>query len=322
MNKTIVIIMGEPNSIFSEILFKVWIKRKKHNFLPFVVIGNIKLLKKQMKFFNFNIKIKEVTTSFSNFDLIDNFIPVINVKYNQNEAFKKITSKSNKFIFKSFDLALELIKRKKVFGLINGPVSKETLLKNKFNGVTEYLSYKTKSLDKEVMLIFNTKLSVSPITTHIPLNGVSKSLTIKNIFYKANLISKFYKKYFKKKICLAISGLNPHCYSACKNNEENKIIIPAVKRLKKKIKVEGPLPADTLFLKKNIKRFDVVIGMYHDQVLVPMKTIFELNAINITLGLPFLRVSPDHGVGTGIIGKKIAKPDSLIECLNFFKKIK
>ena len=323
MNKVIVVIIGEPNSIFPEILFKVWKNRKKYKFCPFIVIGNINLLKKQIKFLKYNVKIKEITKSFSNSEIKNtNFIPVINVKYNQDKPFKKITSKSNKFIFESFGIALELLKKKKVFGLINGPIAKETLLKNKFNGITEYLSYKSKRLNKEVMLIFNSKISVAPMTTHIPIFKVAKSLKTKNIIYKINLINTFYKKYFKKKILVGVTGLNPHCYSSYSKNEEKNIIIPAIKKLKKKIKIIGPIAADTVFLKKNINKFDVVIGMYHDQVLTPIKTIFGQNAINVTLGLPFLRVSPDHGVGIDIVGKKLANPNSLIECLNFFKKIK
>ena len=221
MNKVIAIILGEPNSIFPEILFKVWKARKKYNFYPFVVIGNIDLLKKQIKFLKYNIKIKQIEKSFSLSDLKrNNLIPVIDVKFQQKKPYKKITSNSNNFIFESFKIALELIKKKKVFGLINGPIAKETLLKNKFNGITEYLSYKLKCTNKEVMLIFNSKISVTPITTHIPLFKVAKSLKINNIIYKINLINNFYKKYFKKNILIGVTGLNPHCYSPYYKNEE------------------------------------------------------------------------------------------------------
>ena len=173
------------------------------------------------------------------------------------------------------------------------------------------------------MLIYNKKLAVSPITTHIPVHRISSLLNKKKLINNVKTIVKFYKKNLNKKVKIGITGLNPHCYSSCKNTEENLIIKPAIKFLKKKkINVFGPLSADTTFIKKNLKRFDVIIGMYHDQVLTAIKTLFEQETINITLGIPFIRISPDHGVGSDIVGKNQADPTSLIECLQFFKNLK
>ncbi len=122
---------------------------------------------------------------------------------------------------------------------------------------------------------------------------------------------------------IAITGLNPHCESINKINEDEKIIKPTVKKLSKKgYKVSGPFSADTIFLKKNRKKFDVIVGMYHDQVLTPIKTIFEYDAINITLGLPFIRISPDHGPNEQMVGKNLSDPLSLIKAITFFEKIK
>ena len=105
--------------------------------------------------------------------------------------------------------------------------------------------------------------------------------------------------------------------------KKKKIIIPSIKKLlKKRINVKGPFSADTFFLKKNIDKFDVVIGMYHDQVLTPLKTIYGFDAINITLGLPFLRITPDHGPNISMLGKNKSNPESLINTLEFVKKIK
>ena len=117
-----------------------------------------------------------------------------------------------------------------------------------------------------------------------------------------------------------MTGLNPHCETSNNYSEEKEILEPAIKQLiKKNIKISGPFPADTLFIKKNLKKFDVVIGMYHDQVLTPIKTIYEFKAINITLGLPFLRITPDHGPNNDMLGKNLSNPDSLIEAFNFIK---
>ena len=146
------------------------------------------------------------------------------------------------------------------------------------------------------MLIYNKKLSVCPITTHLPLKYVASKINKKMLIEKIKLVNNFYKKFLKIKPSIGVAGLNPHCESVKKFNEDDKILKPLIKSLKRiNYKISGPFPADTLFLKNNRKKFDVIIGMYHDQVLTPIKTLFEYDAINITLGLPFKRVSPDHG---------------------------
>ena len=117
--------------------------------------------------------------------------------------------------------------------------------------------------------------------------------------------------------------MNPHCETIDPVSEEKKEIIPAIKfLLKKKINVKGPYAADTFFSKKNIKKFDVVIGMYHDQVLTPAKTLFKFNAINITLGLPFVKITPDHGPNFDMIGKNKSDPSSIFYAFDFLNKIR
>ncbi len=168
------------------------------------------------------------------------------------------------------------------------------------------------------MLIYNNKLSVCPLTTHIPLKKVTKLVTKKNIIEKIYLINDFYKKVKNIKPKIAITGLNPHCESNDKYNEDEKIIKPTVKYLKSLgYKISGPISADTIFLKDNRKKFDVILGMYHDQVLSPLKTVFEFDAINITLGLKFIRISPDHGPNSNMVGKNKSNPLSLISAINF-----
>ena len=135
-------------------------------------------------------------------------------------------------------------------------------------------------------------------------------------------INKFYKFKLNKNPKFAVLGLNPHCETIDSFSEEEKIIKPAIKLIKsKKINISGPFSADTFFLEKNLKKFDVVIGMYHDQVLTPIKTLYKFDAINLTLGLPFIRISPDHGPNNEMLGKNISNPDSLISAINFINKI-
>ena len=171
------------------------------------------------------------------------------------------------------------------------------------------------------MVIFNKKLSVSPLTTHLALKNVNKHISKQKIYTHVKLITEFYKKNFNKTPKIAITGLNPHCESNFKDCEEDAIIVPAIRNLKaKNFRVDGPYPADTVFMQEHFKKFDVIVGMYHDQVLAPMKALFGFDAINITLGLPFIRISPDHGPNFSMLGKNLSNPKSLIKALKFLDK--
>ena len=323
MNRSIAIIAGEPNSISSEIIFKSWKNKKKYNHKLFFIIGSFDLLKLQMKKLNYKIKIKKIDNNFNIKDLRDNKLPVYDVPYKQHKPFEKISIKSNSYIFKCFEVAINLVKNKKIVGFVNCPISKETLFRNNHQGITEFLSKKMGNGGDVSMLIYNKNLSVCPITTHIPLSKVSKKINKKKIINKVLIINKFYKKIFKKKPKFLVLGINPHNFTSLKYNEEEKIISKAISKLiNLKIKVKGPISPDSSFINFNKKDFDVIIGMYHDQVLTPFKAIFNYEAINITLGLPFIRTSPDHGTAEKIAGKKIANPKSLIESIKFFNNIK
>lgn len=323
MIKSIAIIAGEPNSISSEIIFKSWKSKKKYLHKPFIIIGSINLLKLQNKQLKYNIKIKKIDKNFKLKDYNKNNLLVYNINYIQKTPFQKISSKSNAYIFKCFNEAIKLIKEKKILGIINCPVAKEFLFKKKQLGITEYLSKKTGILGKEVMLIFNRKLAVSPVTTHISISEISKKLKKELIVEKAKTINNFYIKNFNKKPNIVILGLNPHNHSVKEKSEETKVILPAVKLIKKlKIKIIGPVAADTSFMLLKKYKIDVIIGMYHDQVLTPFKALFNYNAVNITLGLPYIRISPDHGTAQNIVGKNIANPESLIESIKLFNYLK
>ena len=313
----IIIVSGEPNSVFLEIFFKS-IKTYRYK-SPLIIIASKKLVQHQMKKLGFNFEINTIDKNFIKFDKLNNKkINLINIEYKFNDCFEKISDKSNEYIKKSFDVGLKIIHQNKLSKFINGPISKKNFLKGKTLGITEYLAKKTKDNTNVAMLIFNKKFSVSPLTTHLALKDVYKNISKQKIYFHAKLINYFYKKKFNKKPKIAITGLNPHCESNFKNSEEESIIIPAIKYLKSKnIKIEGPFPADTIFIKEHLKNFDVVIGMYHDQVLSPMKALFGFDAINITLGLPFIRVSPDHGPNTSMLGKNLSNPKSLIKALKF-----
>ena len=316
--KPILIISGEPNSIFLEIFFKS-LKIKIKN--PIILIASKKLLKLQMNKLNFKKKINILNPDKIDAYKLDNkSINLVDVNYNPKKAFEKISKKSNRYITNCFKIAFELIKKYKINKLINGPINKNTFLNKNYLGITEYIS-KNFNVQNNAMLIYNEKLSVCPLTTHLPINLVAKNINKELIFKKTKLINIFYKKILNTKPKIGVVGLNPHCESINKFNEDDEIIKPAVNTLRKmKYNISGPYPADTIFLKKSREKFDVILGMYHDQVLTPAKTLFEYDAINITLGLPFIRVSPDHGPNQKMLGKNISNPLSLIKAIKFLDK--
>ena len=318
--KPIILIAGEPNSIFFEILFKVF-KTKRFK-SPLVLIASYKILSLQMKKLNFKKKIRFLSLKeIENYKLNNNLINLINVDYNQKKAFEKISNKSNNYIKRCFEIAIILIKSEFTNKIINGPISKKNFLKKKFLGITEFFAKRFKK--KTAMLIYNKDLSVCPTTTHLPLKKVAKTINKRLITEKVLLIDYFYRTYIGYKPKIGVTGLNPHCESISKFNEDEKIIKPVIKNLnKKKFKISGPYAADTIFLKKNRRKFDVILGMYHDQVLTPIKTLYEYDAINITLGLPFLRISPDHGPNEKMIGKNLSSPLSLYNAISFLENTK
>ena len=319
MKRPIIIILGEPNSISSEIFLKSlnYIKKTKLNF---IIIGNYSLLEKQANYLDFKINVKFKLSEINSLENVKfNFI---NVDYKQSKPFNLKTNNSDTFVKKCFEHAVILLKKKLAIGLINLPINKSKFTKNKYKGITEYIADKTSNKNKENMLLFNENFSVLPLTTHIPLKKVYKEISYKKIEKACKNLNNFYLKTIKrKKFKIGILGLNPHnCENVYIGNEEKKIIIPAINKLKKKYPIIGPLSPDTSFLQREKLQIDVLIGHYHDQILTTFKTKFDFDAINITIGLPFIRISPDHGIGTGIIGKGIANPKSFKKAVKFFSK--
>ena len=272
-----------------------------------------------MKKYKFEGKINILNKKFKYIKASKN-INIIDVNYDNFKNSKKNKNKTKIYIKECFDIAFNLLKKKISNKFINGPVNKSSFLDKKFLGITEYISHKF-NIKKNAMLIYNKELSVCPITTHLPLKFVSKKISKDLIKEKIILINDFYIKNIGFKPKIGVTGLNPHCESIDEFNEDNKIILPAIKFLKKKgYKINGPYPSDTIFLNQNRKKFDVILGMYHDQVLAPIKTIKEYDAINITLGLPFYRVSPDHGPNISMMNKNLSNPLSLSQALKFLDR--
>lgn len=279
-----------------------------------------------------SISEKIIIKSLNQLHKIKKKITIIGDKNIFSNLFNKISKSSNKkkIIFYNFEkknnnykytdlitnLAIKFLKNKKACALINMPIDKKKCLPSNFNGYTEFFSFKTNTLGEEVMLLYNEFLAVSPLTTHYPLKKVHNHISEKKIINSINSIQKFYKKFIKKKINILVTGYNPHCGVDFKNRKEDKLIYKTISKIKKKFSnIKGPYPADTIFTK--IKKNNVVLGMYHDQVLAPFKTLIKYNAANITINAKYLRLSPDHGTGKNLKKFNEINTDSFLYCVYF-----
>tara|TARA_B100001057_G_scaffold447027_1_gene486154 strand:+ start:1042 stop:1992 length:951 start_codon:yes stop_codon:yes gene_type:complete len=309
------IVLGEPNSINSEILAKSKAYKNRA-----VIIGSYNLLKAQLKILKIKRRLKKINKT-KDINKSDKVLNILDVPLKFSKAFSVNSKESSIYVKKSLALAHKLCLQKELKGMINCSISKKNFFKNKNYGVTEFLAIKNKVYNSEVMIIHNKNLSVVPITTHIKVKQISKLIKKDLLIKKIRTLHKDYLKYFKINPRIAILGLNPHNFELKRNSEEAKIIIPVINILKKKFNISGPYPSDTIFFKDNLKKFDIIVGMYHDQVLTPFKALFGFDAINITFGLPYIRMSPDHGIAEDKKKLNISNPKSLNRCIEIMSKL-
>ena len=327
----IAITMGEPSGISAEIIFKSWKLRKQKNLFPFFVYDCFNRLNNISQKYNFNIPLKVISSEKETFDYFDNFLPIININDNVQANLGTPNYRNSKFVIQSIDIAVKAACEKKIKAIVTSPVCKKMLIKNGFSfaGQTEYISHIVSKIKKkkftEIMILSTTEpcdkqknLIVGLVTTHLPLRKVNSTLSCDLIVNKTLSFNNSLKDYWKiNSPNIAICGLNPHSgESGFLGKEEEKIITPAIKILKrKKIKVEGPISSDTCFSGYIRKKFDGIICHYHDQALIPVKTLDFFKSINFTGGLPILRVSPDHGPAFDIAKKRTADPNSMISAI-------
>lgn len=295
--KSVAIILTDHKSISEKIIIKSINYLKKSKLKKIYFIGSLNFYKNLYK------KIPK-----------SNKFEFFNIKFNNRKPLN--------YLNKTTEFAIKLLKDKKIHFLINMPLNKKKFFNNKFNGFTEFFSHKLKLKNKENMLLYNKKFSVCPITTHIKIKDVSKKISKNKIKQAIKNIYIFYKKAFNKKPKIIVLGMNPHASKDfAYNNEDDLIIYPAIKELnQKKLRILGPVSSDTAFQK--IKDDTVFIGMYHDQVLIPFKSINKFEGINITIGLKYLRLSPDHGVGNTKTNYNLINNLSFLKCINFCEQIK
>ncbi|MFL2843356.1 MAG: 4-hydroxythreonine-4-phosphate dehydrogenase PdxA [Alphaproteobacteria bacterium] len=311
-NLPIAITMGDPSGINSEIILKSFNKISNNKEIDFFIICDPNWIKKSKKIFNIDVPLNIISNEIK---IKQNKLNILPIKNKVFSNLGKPDKKNNKAILESLNISINLAKKNKVCGIVTLPIYKKNIMEGSsgFIGHTEYLAEKDDS--ESLMILMSKDLKVATITTHIPISKVSKSLTRKIISKKIKILHESLRRDFHiKNPKIAVSSLNPHSgEEGSIGKEEVKIILPCINNLKELgMKIEGPLPADTLFYKKNLKKFDARICMYHDQALIPLKTIDFYGGINFTAGLSFVRTSPDHGTAFNLAGKNKANPKSFI----------
>lgn len=299
------ITMGDPSGIGPEVTLKAITNPSISKMANFLIIGDRFVIEKAKK--DLRIKCDAPVFDLANVDP---------AKFSYGRVRPYFGAAAIQYI----DKALELLKAKEADILVTAPINKASVEKagwKNFKGHTEYLASNTATKDFAMMLV-GARLRVVLVTRHLPLKKVPGAISQIEIKKSALLAHKYLKRYFRiGRPRIGVCGLNPH---AGDNNlfgvEESSIITPAVDVLKRRIgRVSGPIAPDAIFHEAVNGKFDAVVCMYHDQGLIPFKTLYFKNGVNLTLGLPFIRTSPDHGTAFDIAGKGKADPSSMEEAI-------
>ncbi len=315
----IAVTMGDPGGIGPEIILKALKSCKKKQSQPILVVGSRAV-------FEFAGRKCRVSIPFHFISELDQFrlrsdsINFLDISRETEKSFApgKVTRANAKLAFKSLETAARLAKEKKVQGIVTAPVHKEAmrLADPHFVGHTEYLAKVSRT--KEFAMLFHSQyFCVTLVTIHVPLRKVADTITAQSIRSKIRLTHDFLRKKLKiKSPQIAVACLNPHGSEF--GPEEDQTIIPAIKFAQKQgIKVSGPLPGDQVFHDAYQKKYHAVVSMYHDQGLAPFKMIAFDTGVNVTVGLPFIRTSPDHGTAFDIAYRNKANPTSFSQALQF-----
>lgn len=308
----VVITMGDPSGIGPEVTLKALASPRVKGLADFLVIGDRFVFDKLKRDLGLNLNVPLLS--------IPN-VPHKTFSYGKSKASYGAAS------IEYIDKALELIDNGKATALVTAPVNKSSIrasgLKG-FEGHTEYLARKTATKDFAMMFV-GKGLKVSLVTRHIALKEVPGSLTIDSIYRTIALTHKYLVKYFKiRNPRIAVSGLNPHAgEKGSFGKEEKRMIVPAIRKASRRMGgITGPVPSDTVFYEALKRKYDCVVAMYHDQALAPFKMLYFYDGVNLTIGLPFIRTSPDHGTAFNIAGRGTADPVSMIEAIKLACSLK
>jgi 4-hydroxythreonine-4-phosphate dehydrogenase len=315
--------LGDPAGIGPDITLLAFAARSQEAIPPFVLLGDTELLAARAEALGLSVPIISVATAREAADRFTEALPVLPISIPAPVAAGQPDVAAMPAVKQSIERAVDLVRTGEARAVVTNPVSKALLYQAgfAFPGHTEYLSALAGddgTPPRPVMMLVAGPFKVVPITIHIPLKDVPRALTHDLILETIKITNTDLRRFFGYvQPRLAVSGLNPHAgEDGSLGTEEVDIIAPAIAAARGEgIDVTGPYPADTLFHEAARERYDAALCMYHDQALVPFKTLAFEEGVNVTLGLPFVRTSPDHGTAFDIAGTGQANPRSLIEAL-------
>lgn len=313
----LVLTPGEPASIAPEITAAAWGHLRKAT--PFCVIGDADYFAARCPEANF----KCVDTISEAAHVFASAIPILHRPLPAPVVAGTLNSKNSPWVIAAIEEAVLLCLSGAASAMVTNPIQKEALydVGFKFQGHTDYLAALARQHGHEatdVMMLVGADLRTIPVTVHIALSEVPKALTTNAIITQGKIVAAALQKYFGvTRPRIAVTGLNPHAgENGAMGHEDQTIVAPAIAELRAHgILVQGPLPADTAFHPEARASYDAILCMYHDQALIPVKTLDFHGGVNVTLGLPFIRTSPDHGTALGLAGTGKANPSSLMAAL-------
>ncbi len=317
--RPIALTMGDPAGIGPDITLAVWARREAQATAPFLFIGDPSVLSARAKALGQSVRIEE-TDCLNAAAIFANALPVLPIRCPVPVVAGQPNAENAAAVTGAIDTAVRLVMASEASAVTTNPIAKAVLYEAgfRFPGHTEYLAdlaeKATGTSIMPVMMLAGPKLRAVPVTIHIPLKDVPAALT-PDLIYRTCAITAadLQRRFGLEAPRLAIAGLNPHAgEGGALGLEDDAIIRPVIDRLRAEgLDVVGPLPADTMFHDRARETYDVAICMYHDQALIPAKALGFDESVNVTLGLPFIRTSPDHGTAFAIAGKRIAREDSL-----------
>jgi 4-hydroxythreonine-4-phosphate dehydrogenase len=317
--------LGEPAGIGPDIALSLWAQRDKLNIPPFLLLGDPDFLASRARALDLtvNIEVADAERAAKRFSAA---LPVQPLGVAATAAPGKPDASSAAVVQAAIEQAVALVQSGAASAVVTNPIAKSVMQKAgfAFPGHTEFLAHLAGGSPRPVMLIWSELLAVVPVTIHVPLAEVPQLLSAELIVETAQVVVRDYQRRFGiPEPRLAVCGLNPHAgEGGMLGREEESVVRPAIERLKAEgIVATGPHSADTLFHPEARKHYDVALGMYHDQVLVPAKTLAFDSAVNVTLGLPFVRTSPDHGTAFDLAGTGKADPSSLLAALRLAERL-
>ncbi len=318
--------MGEPSGIGGEIVIEAWLQRERQELPPFFLIDNPERIKALAKQLGKEMPISVIDSPENALACFNGALPIISIDLKEPVELGQLNSVNGHAVVESIEKAVEFSMEGRASGVVTNPIHKGALYDIGFNypGHTEFVAHLCGKGETPVMMLATDELRVVPLTVHIALKDVSSSVTAELIEAKVKIIQQALIRDFGiEQPHIAIAGLNPHAGEGGKMGmEEIEVITPTIEKLQNAgLNVSGPHPADTLFHEDARGNYDVALGMYHDQALIPLKTLDFHGGVNVTLGLSVVRTSPDHGTALDIAGKGIARPDSLIEAIKLAGQI-